>query len=464
MLNDLKKLIAVPSVMGDPQPGAPFGPGPKAALEEFLRIAAGYGLKTHNENGYCGWAEWGDGNDLLGILGHLDVVPAGDGWSHDPFTLICEDGLLYGRGVADDKGPTVAALHALVRLKENGTPLNHRVRLIVGCNEENGSECIEYYRAHCEIPKASFVPDADFPVINSEKGILHLSLDLPLDESLARNVTRISAGERPNVVPDLCTAEIPKDCPLFNKIAACGANSSLFSHPAIAAVLIDAGLRIEDFSAHFFEDKLVLEARGVAGHAMAPDKAENAAMKMLSFLGGIWPSETLQALVRNLCAPNPAEKLGIACADEVSGELTVNLGILSVSASGVQCVLDCRLPVCADPANVQSAVKNRFPQGRLTQDRWSPNLYVPEDSTLVQALLDAYQNTTGGKRKCLYCGGGTYARELPNAVAFGPTFEGLETNIHNVDESFPVELYTKLPDIYAEAVLRLDAAFAKKNV
>ena len=140
MLNDLKKLIAVPSVMGDPQPGAPFGPGPKAALEEFLRIAAGYGLKTHNENGYCGWAEWGDGNDLLGILGHLDVVPAGDGWSHDPFTLICEDGLLYGRGVADDKGPTVAALHALVRLKENGTPLNHRVRLIVGCHEENGSE------------------------------------------------------------------------------------------------------------------------------------------------------------------------------------------------------------------------------------------------------------------------------------------------------------------------------------
>ena len=178
MLDDLKKLIAIRSVMDKPGDGAPFGRGPREALDKFLSIAAGYGMKTRNENGYCGWAEIGNGKDMLGILGHLDVVPEGDGWSHDPYSMVVEDGLIKGRGVADDKGPTVAALHAMKRIAENGAKLNHRIRLIVGCNEENGSQCIEYYRDHCEIPKASFVPDADFPVINSEKGILHLVLDI----------------------------------------------------------------------------------------------------------------------------------------------------------------------------------------------------------------------------------------------------------------------------------------------
>ena len=132
MLNDLNKLIAVKSVMGEPEEGAPFGKGPRAALDAFLEIASGYGLKVKNENGYCGWAEIGEGKDMIGILGHLDVVPAGEGWSHNPYSLVCENGLLMGRGVTDDKGPTVAALHALKQLKESGVKLKHRVRLIVG--------------------------------------------------------------------------------------------------------------------------------------------------------------------------------------------------------------------------------------------------------------------------------------------------------------------------------------------
>ncbi|MDE6398909.1 MAG: Sapep family Mn(2+)-dependent dipeptidase, partial [Clostridiales bacterium] len=290
MLNDLKQLIAVPSVMGAPEKGAPFGAAPRDALHTFLAIAAKYGMRTKNENGYCGWAEIGEGETCIGILGHLDVVPAGDGWSHDPFTLVCEDGYLYGRGVADDKGPTVAALHAMKRIAQSGVKLRHRVRLIVGCNEENGSECIEYYRNHCEIPVASFVPDADFPLINSEKGILHLTVTLPADEALQQNVSRMYAGERPNVVPDSCTAEIPKGSALYNILALYGRDNSLFYKPQVAAAIVGNGMRTEDFSVHFFEDKLTVEARGVAGHAMAPQKGENAAVKLITFLNAIFPT------------------------------------------------------------------------------------------------------------------------------------------------------------------------------
>ncbi len=462
MLNDLKELIAVKSVMGEAKEGAPFGEGPRAALDCFLRIAAAYGLKVHDENGYCGWAELGEGKDMIGILGHLDVVPAGDGWSHDPYSLVCEGGLLYGRGVADDKGPTVAALHALKRLKEKKIPLRHRIRLIVGCNEENGSECIKHYRAHCEIPTASFVPDADFPIINSEKGILHLTLRLPADKIFAENVTKLQAGVRPNIVPDTCTAEVPRGCALYETILSLGRDNSLFSHPQASTVIVNGGMRIEDFAVHFFEDKLILEARGVAGHAMAPDKGENAAQKMCKLLDGLLcgKSKTLAALHKYLCAPNPAEDLGIAAEDNVSGNLTVNLGIVRfVSGDELQLVLDCRLPVCADHATVVKTIASRLDGARIHEDRFSPNLYIPEDSKLVRALLEAYEEVCGEKGACLYCGGGTYARELPNAVAFGPTFPGLETNIHNIDESFPVELFDKLPDIYESAILKLDKAF-----
>ncbi len=463
MLNDLKELIQIQSTMGEAESGAPFGAGPKAALDKFLEIAARYGFKTHNENGYCGWAEYGEGSGLIGILGHLDVVPAGDGWSHDPYTLVCENGLIMGRGVADDKGPTVAALHALKRIKDSGAKLNNRIRLIVGCNEENGSECIEYYREHCEIPKASFVPDADFPVINSEKGILHLSVLLPADEVLKSDISELKAGLRPNIVPDFCSATVIKGSELFETITALGNSSDVFATPKAAKIIIDNNMRTEDFSAHFFPDKIVLESRGVAGHAMSPEKGENAAIKMITLLNGLTggKSSALGAAVKYLGAPNPASLLGIAAEDKVSGNLTVNTGIVNYieGANHVGITLDLRLPVCANHEKVVSNIEKCFNGATVIVNRWSPNLYIPEDSKLVSSLLDAYAETTGGDRKCLYCGGGTYARELPNAVAFGPTFENLETNIHNIDESFPIELFDKLPAIYEAAILKLDKAF-----
>lgn len=463
MLNDLKKLIAVESVLGKAEEGAPFGKGPRAALDTFLETAAGYGFTVKNENGYCGWAEIGSGEHCIGILGHLDVVPAGDGWSHPPYSLVCEDGLLYGRGVADDKGATVACLHAMKQLLDAKVPLHNRIRLIVGCNEENGSACIEYYRKHCEIPVASFVPDADFPIINSEKGILHLTLKLQADQAFTRNISALQAGVRPNMIPDLCSVKTPKGSALYEAFAAAGRDSSLFLHPTVARIIVDAGYRPEDYSAHFFEDSLVVEARGVAGHAMAPENGENAIRKMVALLCGMRGtdgSQTLQTVKTYLALPDPPKALGIAAKDEVSGELTLNLGMAAYGDGVLTLTLDLRLPVCADHTRVEKAICEKT-GGALEEARWSPNLFIPQDSKLVTALLTAYHKVTGGEKKCLYCGGGTYARELPNAVAFGPTFPNVETNIHNTDESFPVELFNKLPEIYKEAILELDKAYAE---
>ena len=464
MLDDLKKLIAVPSVMGEAKEGAPFGEGPRAALDAFLSIAEGYGFTVKNEDGYCGWAEMGSGKHCIGILGHLDVVPAGDGWSHPPYSLVCEDGLLYGRGVADDKGATVACLHAMKQLKDAGVKLNNRIRLIVGCNEENGSKCIEYYRAHCEIPVASFVPDADFPLINSEKGILRLTLALQADKIFAQNISAFSAGIRPNMIPDLCTVRVPKSSALYATLSALGKDSALFLHPTAAKPIVNAGYRPEDYSAHFFEDSLVLEARGVAGHAMAPERGENAVRKMVALLCGLAPtaqSTLLQTLQSSLARPYPEGALGIEAEDEESGALTLNLGVLSYAGGTLTLTLDLRLPLCADHEKITKTICKQT-GAKLVGSTWSPNLFVPKDGKLVTALLDAYHKVTGEEKTCLYCGGGTYARELPNAVAFGPTFPGLETNIHNIDESFPVALFDKLPEIYKEAILALDEAYTEE--
>ena len=195
MLNDLSEVIAINSVESERTASdAPFGQNLRNALDWFLNKASSYGLKVSENHGYYGWAEYGEeGAPLIGIPAHIDIVPVGEGWTGDPLKLRIEDGKAYGRGVADDKGPLVASLWAIKRLREEKLPLRHRVRLIVGCNEESGSECLKKYALEDEIPVMSFVPDADFPVINSEKGLLHLKASLSLDESFSSNISSISA-------------------------------------------------------------------------------------------------------------------------------------------------------------------------------------------------------------------------------------------------------------------------------
>ncbi len=465
MLDDLKELMEIESVMSAPEDGAPFGKNLRKTLDLFLEKAASYGMKTENMGGYCGYAEIGSGKSCIGILCHLDVVPAGDGWSYPPYSLTLDGGYLYGRGVADDKGPAIAALHVLKRLKDENVKLNHRVRLIVGCNEENGSACMKHYVGCGEIPAASFVPDSDFPIIGSEKGILHLKISLPADKTFNDNVEYMSAGNRPNVVPDKAVMRLKNGGAAAEKIreiAKTHQANAIFCTENICKALLGGGINIDDLSARLFENYVEVEARGIAGHAMAPEKGDNAIFKLFTFLNAlICPEsgETIETINRLLCSPLSAERLGIACKDERSGALTINFGAVKFENNKLILTLDLRLPLCANKDDVINKIMSALPKNaRCDVMHHAKNLYADENGALVKTLLGVYASVTGNETYIVKSGGGTYARELPNAVAFGPTFPNAETFIHNADERLKLEDLNKVCEIYYQAVIALDKA------
>lgn len=434
-MKDLSELIAMKSIYGSPAPHAPFGEENRSALEKFLSLARGYGLKTGEDDGYAAWAEIGESGPLIGILAHLDVVPAGEGWDSDPWTLTVRDGVMFGRGVSDDKGPLVACLQALASLKSEENRLGARVRLIVGCNEENGSECIKHYAKHREIPVASFTPDSDFPVVASEKGILHLALHFPASD--VHELFEIRSGERANIVP-------------------CEAVCRFASPEVFARARRAASSRPADFTT---DGNMTLTAHGKAAHGSMPERGDNAAVKLLGLLGGLTDTPVVRWANAYLADSAP-ERLGIAYADE-SGALTVNLGICEIAGGNADLTLDLRVPACAEQAQVISAVEATLPDGaRLEVLHASAALMFAEDDPLVATLLKVYREATGDSGSMpLHIGGGTYAKELPNCVAFGAVFPGQDTHMHEPNERYPVADFERLIDIYTRAVRALCALY-----
>lgn len=456
MVNDVKELIAIESVLGTAADNAPFGPGPRAALDWFLRKAGSYGLKTGELDGYCGWAEYGAGDRMIGMLCHLDVVPADPaGWTSAPYSAEVRDSRLYGRGAADDKGPAVACLHVLKRLKEENADLGVRVRVIVGCNEENGSACMKYYRTHGELPDVNLVPDADFPVINSEKTIYQTKYFLPAGAFMSDNAESLTAGSRPNVVPAYAELRVKPGSALEARLTALGGDNGLFSRSPVADMLVTDGHRFDDFSLRRDGGRYVLSAVGVAGHAMEPEKGDNAVAKLFSVLAALTDDETVQKLYDRLLSPLAPEKLGIAVADKQSGHLTLNVGTAGLAGGELVFSLDMRCPVSCDTGTLPSRIAAAMAGGRFETIHVSPYLYIDENSPLVKTLLEVYTSVTGEAGYTVQTGGGTYARELPRSIAFGATFPGTETNIHNADESYPVAHLDLLEKIYRTAAKAL---------
>ena len=466
MLNDLSEIIAINSVEAERSAAdAPFGAELRNALDWFLNKASHYGLKVGENGGYYGWAEYGDPESpLIGIICHIDIVPAGSGWEGDPFKMRSENGKVYGRGAADDKGPLVAALHVLKKLKDDKTKLKHRVRLIVGCNEETGSLCLKKYAAEGEIPVVSLTPDSDFPVINSEKGILHTDAELIPDEIFLNNVIELSAGERANVVPGSAYFIIKRDGTIYETLKKTDPQltADVFRTPAITEKLVEIGAEAEDFGIEHSDRGIKITARGVAGHAMDPDKADNALWKIWAFLRAYAPeSEFISRIYDNFCRKDCAKTIGAYKEDEKSGRLTMNMGVARYEGSKLTIKFDFRLPITADPDSTEAALKSALPgEAVIKRARFADNLYIDESSPLIKTLLSVYAEETGEKNpKPIQTGGGTYARELPNAVAFGPTFPGAETNIHNADENIEVAHLYKLYDIYLKAIKALDTLY-----
>lgn len=440
MTQTLTRWIRIPSVKGAPEPGAPFGPEVRRALDTALADAKAMGFETRNFDGYAGDVRMGPlGVEPLAILAHLDVVPAGDGWQVDPFGAEIDGDRMYGRGTSDDKGPAVAALYAMYALKKAGMPLKREVRLILGCDEESGWECMKYYTAHCDMPKTGFSPDASYPVINTEKGLLHLSLRGAYATD-GLKVKEINVGERCNVVPGLATALVEGDAAFCGKV----------NHLAA-----DMHIQVE---AEPKQDGLVqLTSTGVLGHAAYPEAAKNALGQLLIMLRALGVTGALRTIASQVGMEYDGLGLGVRCQDETSGSLTCNLGILRYNeADGLYATLDIRYPILCDHRALTASVKAALGgEIEVTVDEQKDPHHVAPNSKLVTALLDAYHEVTDRPRECIATGGGTYARVLEEGVAFGSVFPDDEELAHQAGEYLSLDGLMLNMRIFARAIEKL---------
>ncbi len=437
------------TVPNDATSGSPFGGALTAALNDFLSVARDLGFETKNINNSVGYVELGTKGDLYGILCHLDVVPAGNeaDWRYPPFEGVVAGGRLYGRGSIDDKGPAVAALYAMNALKKSGIGLNCRFRLIVGLDEESGlSRCMEQYRLNAEIPKNSFSPDASFPVVNAEKGIIRCYMEKHFSNIFVPEgrlcLDRIHGGTRLNVGPDLATAFF------------CGEIENLRSAQELA------GVRMK--WARMDNGCIELDAHGLSAHAMEPKEGVNAIQQLLAFLTGIdyAPRELSSYLTRiqqYLQMDTDGMSLGIACVDSLSGELTCNVGMIEADKGSCKIGFDVRYPVTTSGDSIIRQIRHVAEQlgAELVLDQHIAPLYVSEELPFVQTLLGAYEYITCEKGEVQSTGGGTYCRNMPDSVSFGAVFPDEDEMAHRVDEFIDLDSLRKATHIYAEALARL---------
>ncbi len=438
MIDTLQKWIRVPSVKGEAAPGAPFGKEVRSMLDMALADCEQMGFKTQNFDGYIAHADLGEGSDedALAILAHLDVVPEGDGWKYPPYGAVIENGRMYGRGTSDDKGPAVAALYAMKAVKDAGIPLRRKVRLILGCDEESGWEDIAHYNKVATMPRMGFSPDASYPIINIEKGICRLELHGVLSNE-GLQVIAFNNGERPNVIPGRASALVAGDAAT---VAQAEAAAKKLDIPA-EVQLTDKGVSIT--------------VTGISGHAAYPETARNANGEMLLLLRELGVQGDLRLLADKIGLDYKGEGLEISVSDGISGYLTCNLGIIRAGEGGVYATLDIRYPVMTNPDMIIKNVSASLPGMRVEAMEVKEPHHVPAGSELVQKLLDAYHEVTGYERKCLYTGGGTYARSLQEGVAFGASFPQDEDLAHQANEYADIEGLYKNIKIFALAIVKL---------
>ena len=425
MITNLGRLVAIDSQLGTPAEGMPFGEGPAKALSEGLKIAQELGFHTVNLDNYCGYAEMGEGEEIVGIAGHLDIVPVGGDWTHDPFKLTREGDYVYGRGTTDDKGPVLEALYAMKLLRDSGVKLNKRVRLIMGCNEETGSKCMEHYNEVAEELSCGFTPDANFPCIHGEKG--HMSM---MAYSKNTKIISMNGGFVSNAVCDTCTTVIPASAGMKDKLE---------------EALSQTG-------------QISIYAKGIPAHASTPTLGVNAAgvtFECLEKAG--FEDDFVKFYNSHLGTACDGSGVGLKFEDEY-GDLTFCNGIVKTEDGVISCTIDIRVPVTLKAQQVRKMCEGRLEDenGRIEVIEIGDPLFFPRQSPLVEALYKAYVDVTGDKEnEPMVIGGGTYAKSLKNIIAFGPEKLGIDYRIHSADEYILVSGMEEAVLIYMEAIRNL---------
>ena len=447
MVRDLAALVAIPSVKGEPEEGKPFGEGPAAALDAMLALAEKYGFQTKNHEGYVGTIDLDPTlPTTLGILCHLDVVPAGkSGWKSLPYSLFISGGKMYGRGVIDNKGPAIAVLYAMRAIKETGYPITQNVRLIVGTDEESGSSDIAYYKKKEALPKRVFTPDAEYPLINIEKGRIRGEFSTYSGFAVGnRSILSAFGGTVFNAVPESAYAVV------------CGFPEDELRTAARAFPKLG-------FEFTKTEDGCTkVTAKGVSAHASQPERGVNAVTGLCAYLGSLTTDdETARSFARVSSAfpfgDNLGEGLGVVESDEESGALTAVFSILEYKDGVINGKFDCRFPVSDTVAGLSEKYSACFAKYgiRITGMQGVEGHKVDAESDFVKTLLGIYAKTASGIAKPIAIGGGTYVHEIEGGVAFGAEFPGEVNNMHGANECFSMASFRKNTCIFTEAIEEL---------
>ncbi len=450
LISDIQAWVAVPSVQGEAVEGKPFGENVAKALDLALDTARKYGFETRNIDYYAGDISMGNGEQTMGMLAHLDIVPVGEGWTHDPFGGEIADGKIFGRGAIDDKGPALCALYAMRAVRDCGVELKDGVRLILGCDEETGMTDMRYYASKVKMPDYGFSPDAGFPVINIEKGGANVQLcwERAGEADAEIPVYEIYAGERPNVVPAYAKAIVGAEKLSADEIAARIEKYAAEAKQKLHVKPLDAG-------------KLEISAEGVLSHGSLPENGVNAASVLLIALKAIGAGANLQPamdMAIDCIGMEPDGKsLNIKCEDELSHNLSCNLGILRWDGKSFSATLDIRYPLCTNEVeilgNIVKSVSKYGVSVRQTSGH-TPH-HIPAEHKIVRGLMQVYNEVTGEDAKPLAIGGGTYSRMMPNTVAFGVVFPDEEDCCHIADEYISIDSMIRATKIYARAIAEL---------
>lgn len=431
----LSRLISYKSVMEEPLDNMPFGKACAEVLEEFLSECEKIGFKTKNIDNYAAHADMNDMPPSLGILCHLDVVPEGTGWTGDPYTAEIREDKILGRGAIDDKGPAAAALFAMKCIKDLNIPLKKGVRIIVGCNEENGSEDMEYYLRHEKFPEMLVTPDGNYPLINIEKGMLRCEIT---DNAFSEDIVSIHGGSVINAVPELCEAVVR--------------NTSADKVNTIANGIKNVKIYAEDKWGCTY-----IRAEGICAHASTPEQGVNAVTAMLSLLGRLFGGKVEALSELFPFGETDGSSAGIKCSDEKSGGLTLVLSVLSVENGALKAYCDSRFPVSKSLDEISSglcqSIADRGFSAKIVLGN-EPH-YVDSDSDFVRSLLAVYEDVTGEKGECIAIGGGTYVHDTENGVAFGAEFPGEDNHMHGADEFIKLSSLLLNAEIYANMIARL---------
>lgn len=437
VIKGIQEMVRVPSVKSEAKEGMPFGEGPAEALKAFLAYAEELGFQTENFDNYAGHIDMGEGEEMLGILAHVDVVPVGEGWTYPPFSAEIADGKIFGRGTLDDKGPAIMCLYCMKALKDLQIPLKRKIRMIIGADEESGSACLKHYFQTLKMPHPDygFTPDSSFPVTFAEKGAVRVKVVRTfktLDEVVLRG------GNAFNSVAEKVRANFPS---------------------ALVSNLESKGrvqVEIQDGEAEVF-------VQGVAAHGAKPHLGVNAIQTLFAYLKDceIYNEEFKELVAffdQYLKMETDGSSFGVNFSDEESGSLSLNVGMISLEDNKLEICIDMRCPVLVENQKVIDQVQKMVEKSGFEFKLHSNSkpLYFPKDSFLVKTLMDVYQEVTGDyESKPVAIGGGTYAKQTTNAVAFGALLKSQKDTMHQKDEALDIDKLDTLLPIYIEAIYRL---------